>query len=341
MKYDEGLNATGSTAPRVCRPGAIAVVAMAAVVGWPLPAAAQKYPERPIRLIAQSPAGGTADLIARVVAQKLGDVLGQSVVTDNRAGAAGIVSAEITAHAAPDGYTLLVVGPPPLSTSVTLRAGKLSYNPETDFTFITLTGKIPLAISVLPSFPAKSFREFVTYAKARPGSINYGSAGTGSTNHITGELLKTEAGIEMTHVPFKGGAPAMAALLANQLEVYIATMPTIMPMVRAGRLRAIAVSSSKRSTALPEVPTIAESGLPGFEMTSWFCVLGPAGMPKAIVTRLNTEIVKILNSAETRDRLVEAGVNVEPTTPEELRTFVLAEIQKMRRIVKNSGAKVD
>jgi tripartite-type tricarboxylate transporter receptor subunit TctC len=142
-------------------------------------------------------------------------------------------------------------------------------------------------------------------------------------------------------VPFKGGAPAMAALLANQLEVYIATMPTIMPMVRAGRLRAIAVSSSKRSAALPDVPTITESGLLGFEMTSWFCVLGPAGMPKAIVTRLNTEIVRILNSAETRDRLIDAGVNVEPTTPEELRTFVLAEIQKMRRIVKNSGAKVD
>ncbi len=341
MKFSETLRLAWRTGPQLCRLSNIAVVTLAPILVVPLPAVAQKYPERPIRLIAQSPAGGTADLIARVIAQKLGDVLGQSVVTDNRAGAAGIVSAEITAHAAPDGYTLLVVGPPPLSTSVTLRAGKLNYNPETDFTFITLTGKVPLAISVLPSFPAKSFREFVAYAKAKPGSINYGSAGTGSTNHIAGELLKTEAGIEMTHVPFKGGAPAMAALLANQLEVYIATMPTIMPMVRAGRLRAIAVSSSKRSAALPDVPTIAESGLLGFEMTSWFCVLGPAGMPKAIVTRLNTEIVRILNSAETRDRLIDAGVNVEPTTPEELRTFVLAEIQKMRRIVKNSGAKVD
>jgi len=302
---------------------------------------AQRYPDRPIRLIAQSPAGGTADLIARVVAQKLGDVLGQSVVVDNRAGAAGIVSAEITAHAAPDGYTLLVVGPPPLSTSVTLREGKLTYNPEKDFTFITLTGKVPLALSVLPAFPAKTMKDFIAFAKAKPGYINYGSAGTGSTNHITGELLKTEAGIDMTHVPFKGGAPAMAALLGGQLEVYIATIPTIMPMVKVGRIRAIAVSSSKRSAALPEVPTMAESGVPGFEMTSWFCVLGPGGMPNPIVARLNTEIVNALNSSEARNRLVEAGVNVETTTPEELRTFVLAEIQKMRKVVKSSGAKVD
>ena len=174
-----------------------------------------------------------------------------------------------------------------------------------------------------------------------PGYINYGSAGTGSTNHITGELLKTEAGIDMTHVPFKGGAPAMAALLGGQLEVYIATIPTIMPMVKAGRIRAIAVSSSKRSAALPDVPTMAESGVPGFEMTSWFCVLGPGGMPNPIVARLNTEIVNALNSSEARNRLVEAGVNVETTTPEELRTFVLAEIQKMRKVVKSSGAKVD
>jgi len=145
----------------------------------------------------------------------------------------------------------------------------------------------------------------------------------------------------MTHVPFKGGAPAMAALLGGQLEVYIATIPTIMPMVKVGRIRAIAVSSSKRSAALPEVPTMAESGVPGFEMTSWFCVLGPAGMPKPIVARLNTEIVNALNASEARNRLVEAGVNVETTTPEELRTFVLAEIQKMRKVVKSSGAKVD
>jgi tripartite-type tricarboxylate transporter receptor subunit TctC len=305
------------------------------------PAFAQKWPDRPSRLVVQSPAGGTADLIARLVAQKLGEALGQPVVTDNRAGAAGVVSAEITARAAPDGYTLLLVGPPPLTTGVTLHEGKLSYNPQTDFTYIAMTGKVPVALAVLPAFPAKTFNEFVAYAKQKRGALNYGSAGTGSTNHITGELLKAQSGIEMTHVPFKGGAPAMTALLAGQLDMYIATLPTVMPMVETGRIRVIAVTSARRSAALPQVPTIAESGMPGFDMTSWFCILGPAKMPAAIVGRLNGEIVKILNAPETRERLIEAGVNVEPSTPEELRTFVMAEIEKMRKVVKSSRATVD
>lgn len=304
-------------------------------------AAAQKYPDKPIRLIVQSPAGGTADLIARVIAQRLGDALGQTVVADNRAGAAGTVSAEITAQAAPDGYTLLVASVSLMAINVTLREGKLSYNPEKDFTHISLTGKVPLAISVLPAFPAKTFKEFIAYAKTRPGKLSYGSAGTGSSNHVVGELLKTETGIDMVHVPFKGGAPAMAMLLANQLDVYIATVPTIVPMVQAGRIRVIAVSSARRSPAFPEVPTMAESGLPGFDTTSWFCIVGPAGLPKPIVTRLNTEIVNILNNAEVRERLIAAGVNVESTTPEGLRAFVHAEIQKMRKSVKFSGATVD
>lgn len=304
-------------------------------------AAVPSYPERPIRLIVQSPAGGTADLIARVIAQKLSETLGQSVITDNRAGAAGTVSAEITAQAAPDGYTLLVASVSLMAINVTLRAGKISYNPEKDFTHIILTGKVPLALSVLQAYPAKNLKEFVALAKAKPGTINYGSAGTGSSNHIVGEMLKTAAGIDMTHIPFKGGAPAMAALLANQLEVYIATVPTIVPMVQAGRIRAIAVSSANRSSALPDVPTIAESGFPGFDATSWFCIVGPAGIPKPIVTRLNTEIAKILGSPEARARLVASGVNVETTTPDELRKFVHSEIQKMGKAVRDSGAKVD
>ena len=320
----------------------VAVIAVTAA-GWPTPghAASPMYPEKPIRMIVQSPAGGTADLIARIIALKLSETLGQSVVTDNRAGAAGTVSAEIAAQAAPDGYTLLLASVSLMAINVTLRAGKMSYHPEKDFTHITLTGKVPLALSVLPAFPAKTLREFIALAKAKPNSINYGSAGTGSSNHIVGEMLKTDAGIEMTHIPFKGGAPAMAALLANQLELYIATVPTIVPMLKAGRIRAIAVSSSRRSAALPEVPTMAESGLPGFDVTSWFCVVAPAGVPKPIVARLNAEIVKILNSPESRERLIASGVNVETTTPEGLSAFVRAEIQKMGKAVKASGAKVD
>lgn len=304
-------------------------------------AAESKYPVRPVRLIAQSPAGGTADLVARVVGQRLSETLGQPFIVDNRAGAAGLVSAEITATAAPDGYTLLVVGPPPLTTAVTLREGKLPYNPEKDFAYVALIGRIPLAITVQPSFPAKTFKEFVALAKAKPGYINYGTAGTGSTNHITGELLKVEAGIDMTHVPFKGGAPAMAALMAGQLETYIATLPTVTAMVKAGRLRAIAVTTARRTTALPDVPTIAESGMPGFETSSWFCLLGPARMPKAIVTRLNDEVNAALKTPEYRNRLLEAGVEIDPMSPEQMTAFVLSEIKKMRRIVKASGAKVD
>jgi tripartite-type tricarboxylate transporter receptor subunit TctC len=311
------------------------------LIALPGSATAQKYPDRPIRLIVQSPAGGTADLIARIIAQKLTETLGQSVVTDNRSGAAGTVSAEITAKAAPDGYTLLVASVSLMAINMTLREGKLTYHSEKDFTHIALTGKVPLALSVLPSFPAKTLKELIAVAKSRPGTINYGSAGVGSSNHITGEMLKTAAGIDMSHIPFQGGAPAMAALLANQIELYIGTVPTLTGMVKAGRLRAIAVSSAKRSPALPDVPTMAESGLPGFDVTSWFCVVGPAGMPKPIVTRLNGEIVKILESPDSRERLTAAGVNVETTTPEALSAFVRSEIQKMGKAVRASGAKVD
>ena len=304
-------------------------------------AVAQKYPEKPIRLIVQSPAGGTADLIARLIAQKLGERLGQPVIADNRAGAAGTVSAEITAQAAPDGYTLLVASVSLMAINVTLRAGKISYDPLKDFTHVTLTGTVPLALSVLPAFPAKNLKEFIALAKAKPGSINYGSAGVGSSNHIVGEMLKTAAGIEMSHVPFQGGAPAMASLLANQIQLYIGTVPTLAAMVKAGRIRAFAVSTSKRSAALPEVPTMAESGLPGFDASSWFCIVGPAGIPQPIVARLNSEIVGILHSPESRERLTVAGVNVETTTPEGLRSFVQSEIQKMGKAVRNSGAKVE
>jgi tripartite-type tricarboxylate transporter receptor subunit TctC len=315
--------------------------AMFAMAMTSLMARAQPYPNKPIRLIVQSPAGGTADFIARLIAQRLAERLGQTVVADNRAGAAGTVSAEITAQATPDGYTLLLASVSLMAINVTLRAGKISYDPVKDFTHITLTGTVPLALSVQPAYPAKTLKEFIALAKAKPGSINYGSAGVGSSNHITGEMLKTDSGIDMAHVPFQGGAPAMAALLANQLQLYIGTVPTLTAMVRAGRLRALAVSTLKRSAALPDVPTIAEAGLPGFDSSSWFCVVGPAGVPRAIVTRLNSEIVAILQSADARERLTAAGVNVETTTPEGLRAYVQSEMVKMGRVVKASGAKVE
>jgi tripartite-type tricarboxylate transporter receptor subunit TctC len=316
--------------------------AVAAVLALAIcPAAAQKYPDRPIRFLIASAPGGTVDIIGRLIAQRLTPALGQTVVPDNRAGAAGMLAAEITAKAAPDGYTILLVSSPPMASNVTLRAGKMTYDPRKDFTPITLTGRVPLALSVLPPFPARTFKELVAYAKTRPGRINYGSAGTTSTNHLVGELLKAEAGLDMTHVPFKGGAPAMAALLGNEIDMYIATVPTIMPMVKAGRIRAIAVSSGKRSAALPDVPTVAESGVPGFDLTAWYCIVAPAGLSGPILKRLNTEIVKILNAPESRDLLVAAGVNVEPMTPEQLGAFVRSEIQHLARAIKVSGLKVE
>ena len=328
----------GSVFSFKCATTTIAAIAIALAAPA---AAAQPYPTKPIRLIIQSPAGGTADFIARLIAQKLSERLGQPVIADNRGGAAGTVSAEITAQAAPDGYTLLLASVSLMAINVTLRAGKINYDPLKDFTHVTLTGTVPLALGVLPASPAKNLKEFVALAKAKPGSINYGSAGVGSSNHIVGEMLKTEAGIDMAHVPFQGGAPAMASLLANQIQLYIGTVPTLAGMVKANRIRALAVSTSKRSAALPDVPTIAESGLPGFDASSWFCIVGPAGISKPIVARLNSEIIAILNNPDSRERLTAAGVNVETTTPEGLRAYVQSEIQKMGKAVKNSGAKVE
>ena len=320
----------------------VAALVVASALTWNAHAqSAKNYPDKGVRWVVPFTPGASNDVIARLIATKLFEAWGQQFIIDNRPGAGGLIGADTVAKAAPDGYTLLVASVSLMAINVTLLEGKLTYNPEKDFTHITLTGKVPLAISVLPAFPAKTFKEFIAYAKTKPGKLSYGSAGTGSSNHVVGELLKTETGIDLVHVPFKGGAPAMAMLLANQLDVYIATVPTIVPMVQAGRIRVIAVSSARRSPAFPEVPTIAESGLPGFDTTSWFCIVGPAGLPKAIVTRLNSEIVNILNNAEVKERLTAAGVNVESTTPEGLRTFVRAEIQKMRKSVKFSGATVD
>lgn len=342
MKSDFSLVVAEIVRPRKTGAGCFFLIALViATLALSERVVAQKYPERPIRLIVQSPAGGTADLIARVIAQDLGDRLGQSVVTDNRSGAAGTVSAEITANATPDGYTLLVASVSLMAINVTLRAGKISYHPEKDFTHVTLVGKVPLALSVQTQFPARTLKEFIALAKAKPGALNYGSAGIGSSNHIVGELLKTETGIRMSHIPFKGGAPAMAALLANEIQVYVATVPTIVPMVKAGRIRAIAVSSAVRTAVLPDAPTVAESGYPGFDVTSWFCIVGPAGISKTIVARLNKEIASVLNSPAPRTLLTAAGVNVESTTPEGLSAFVRSEIKKMGEAVRNSGATVD
>ncbi len=304
-------------------------------------AIAQSYPTKAIRFILPFSAGGAADVLARPIAQRLSETLKQPVVADNRSGAGGNVAMELVAGAPPDGYTIILATMTQMSISVTLYAGRLRYDPLKNFTPITMVGKVPLILAVNASLPAKNLKELIALAKSRPGKFNYGTAGVGTSTHLVGEMLKTEAGFDMTHVPYSGGGPAMNAVLANQIEIVSTPLTTVVPMVRAGRLRGIAVTTAKRSPVLPDVPTIAESGFPGFDASVWYCIAAPAGVPQRIVDTLHAALVTTLTAPDLRDRLTESGVNIETSTPAELAAFVKAEIPKWAKVVKLSGAKPD
>jgi len=319
----------------------LAGLAAAACALAPLCSLAQNYPDRPIRFVVPYAAGGTTDLLSRAIAQKLAESLGQAVVPDNRPGAGGNVGAEIVARAPADGYTLLMAPVSPMAINVTLYGSKMAFNPERDFAPVTLVAKVPLVLVVHPSVPARTLQELIALAKSKPGQLNYGSAGNGSSNHLVGEMFKTAAGIDLVHIPYRGGGPGMMALVAGQIDLLVGQVPTVTPMVNAGRLRAIAVSGARRSPALPEVPTMAESGLPGFDATAWYSIVVPAGTPKAIISRLHAELVKILKTPDIRERLISEGADVETSTPEELAAFVRAEIPKWSKAVRDSGTKLD
>lgn len=304
-------------------------------------AVAGDYPEKPIRFVVPYAAGGTTDLLSRAIAQKLSEAIGQAVVPDNRPGAGGNVGAEIVARAAPDGYTMLMAPVSPMAINVALYGNKMSFNPEKDFAPVTLVAKVPLVLVVHPSLPVKTLQELIALAKSKPGQLDYGSAGNGSSNHLVGEMLKNAAGIDLVHIPYRGGGPAMMAVAGGQIHMLVGQVPTVASMVTSGRLRAIAVSGAKRSPALPEVPTMAESGLPGFDATAWYSIVVPAGTPKPIIARLHLELLKILNSQDIRARLISEGADVETSTPEELAAFVRAEIPKWAKAVTDSGAKLD
>jgi tripartite-type tricarboxylate transporter receptor subunit TctC len=311
------------------------------VAAMPLTAAAQHYPEKSIRFIAPYAPGGATDLLTRTLAQKLTESLGQTVVPDNRPGAGGNVGAEIAARSAPDGYTILLAPVSPMAINVSLYGKKLPFNPEKDFAPITLVAKVPLVIVVNLNVPAKTMQEFIALAKSRPGKMTYGSSGNGSSNHMTGAMLMSAAQLDMVHVPYKGGGPGMVALLGGEIDMMVAQIPSSRQLHMAGKVRARAISGAKRSAAMPDIPTMIEAGLPGFEATSWYCVVAPAGTPKLIIDRLNAEIVKALNTPEMRQRLADEGAEVEPSTPAELARFVHAEIPKWARAVKDSGARID
>jgi tripartite-type tricarboxylate transporter receptor subunit TctC len=302
-------------------------------------ACAAEYPTRSIRYIVPQGAGGSSDTLARLVTQKLSESLGQQVVTDNRPGATGNIGTEIVARANPDGYTLLQVATSH-ATNPALSV-KMPFDPSRDFAPITLLSQSPNLWIVHPSLPAKNMRELIALAKTRPGEINYSSSGTGSSQHLAGELLKSLAHIDIVHIPYKGSPPALIDLLGGRVVLMCSTIAPAMPLVKSAKLRALAVTSLKRSAAAPEIPTVAESGLPGYEATAWQGVLAPAGTPREVIVRLNTELVRVINLPEVRKQLAEQGYEPAGNTPEQFAEYIKTEIAKWTRVIKAAGLKAE
>lgn len=304
------------------------------------PVLAQNYPAKTIRMIVPFPPGGTTDILARVAGQKITEAFGQQVIIDNRPGAGGNIGTELVAKAAPDGYTLLTDPGSTLTINPSLFA-KLSYDVLKDFAPVTIIAAVPNLLVVHPSLPVKSVRELITLAKARPGQLNYASTGAGQSTHLSMELFKTMAGINVVHIPYKGSSPALVDLLGGQVSLMFDNMPSSLPHVKAGKLRALAVSTLKRSPAMPQLPTVAESGLPGFEVSVWFGVLAPAGTPREIVNKLNGAIVKSLQNPDVRERLAGQGAEPIGNTPEQFTAQMQRDLVKWAKVVKDSGAKLD
>lgn len=306
-----------------------------------VPAAAQAaYPSKTITMIVPFSAGGTTDILARIVSQALTTELGQSVIVDNRAGAGGNIGGQAAARATADGYTLFMGTVGTHAINATLYK-KMPFDPIKDFAPLTRVANVPNLLVANPKQPFKNVKELIAYAKAHPGELNFGSSGNGSSIHLSGELFKTMAKVDMQHVPYKGSAPAVTDLLGNQIAIMFDNMPSAIQHVRSGKLRPIAVTTAKRSPELPDVPTIAESGVPGYEATSWFGLFAPAGTPPAVVARLNTAIVKVLAKADVKKKINEQGAEVYSETPEQFSAFIQKESVKWGKVVRESGASVD
>jgi tripartite-type tricarboxylate transporter receptor subunit TctC len=301
---------------------------------------AQAYPAKTVKLIVPFPPAGTTDILARIVAQKLSERLGQQFIIDNRAGAGGNIGADLASKSTPDGYTLLVgtVGTNAINASL---YAKMPYDTAKDFAPIGMIAAVPNVLVVHPSVPVKSVKELIELAKSKPGELNFASSGNGTSIHLSGELFKTMAGVNMNHIPYKGSAPALTDLLGGQVQLMFDNLPSSMPHIKAGKLRPLAVTSLQRSPALPDIPTIAESGLAGFDASSWFALFAPAGTPKDIITKLNAELQVILQMPEVRVKFAEQGAEPGNFTPEQLGAFTRAEMVKWAKVVKDSGAKVD
>jgi tripartite-type tricarboxylate transporter receptor subunit TctC len=301
---------------------------------------AGQYPAKAIRIVTPYAPGGTADILARVVAQKLSEAWGQQVVIDNRPGASGMIGADIAAKAPPDGYTLLMAYTAEIAITQSLFKS-MTYDPVRDLAPVTLAAVTPMIFVVHPSLPARNVQELIALAKTRPGELPYASAGNGSPAHLAFELLQRNTQVTIIHVPYKGAAPALTDLLGGHVVMFFSGMPPAMPHVKAGKLRAIAVSTAKRSPAAPDVPTVAESGVRDFDISTWFGVLVPAATPKEIVAKLNAEISRALTLPDVKERLAREGAETAPNSPEQFGRFVQSEIAKFAKIIKESGARAD
>jgi len=310
------------------------------ILALPLTVFAQAYPSKPIRWIVPYTGGGITDVTTRLVTQKMAAALGQPIVVDNRPGANSILGSDLAAKSAPDGYTLVTVIAG-YSANVTLYAGKLPFDPLKDLVPVSLTAIAPLIMTVNPGLPVKNVKELIAYAKANPGKLNFGSSGIGAAAHLTCELFKQTTGVDMVHVPFKGTAPAMQAAMANDIQMLVDTPSSLMPQVRGGKLKALGMFSAKRLPAYPEVSTLAESGGPALESSTWVMFMAPGGTPRDIVNRLSAEAAKALKEPDVRDKLVQSGIEPVGNTPEAAKKFLDAEIAKWKKVIDTAGVKAD
>ena len=311
-------------------------IAVAVLCACAAPAFGQAYPAKPIRFIVGFPPGGTNDIVARVLAPKLTEQMGQQVIVDNRGGANTAIASDMFVRVPPDGYTIMLNAPGHATNPALM---KLNFDPIKDFAFITIAAESQNLLVVHPSFPPRSVKELIAISKRRPGDINYGSSGVGTTVHLSAELFQFMTGVKWVHIPYKGGGPALVGLLSGEFSLYFGNVPTVIRQAREGKLRAVATTGAKRTPVAPDIPTIAESGIPGYEVTTFYGVSAPAKTPRPIVDRLHSEIVKALNSLDLRQKLQDLGADPVGNTPEQYTAYMQAEIAKWTKVIKAAGIK--
>jgi tripartite-type tricarboxylate transporter receptor subunit TctC len=314
---------------------ALALVLLSSAPAW-----AQTWPAKPIRFIVPFPPGGSTDVLGRIAAMKLGEALGQQVVVDNRGGAGGIIGTDLVVKSPPDGYTLLMTASAPIAINITLMKN-VPYDPRKDLLPVARIGSTPLVLVIHPSVPARSVKELIALLRARPNDFAYASAGNGTPQHLSAELFKTLANVKITHVPFKGSGPAMIDVISGQIPITFEVFITALSYVKSGRLRALAQTGAVRSTHLPEVPTIGETGVPGYESIGWYGIFAPAGTPPAITARVHSELTRVMATADMRQRMQELGADPARETPDEFAAFIRAEIAKWAKVIRDSGATAD